>query len=617
MSRTSLPNEPPLLDPARALRLAEDARAFFQSKQDWLRADADLAAHVAQDATLLALEVAIDTGDPHVLAAALDIAHEAARTHDHWELDFAYAAEALLPHVHPITQKTRECARSKLAVMRHATAIALAPRALRSMHGEGDDADREAAQIVFALAHDDDGWVRRSTREALGGIAPPAWSPFFGRDPLAGRTAAEAARLRSALDRAAELLEQESDVHELATALAELPDDLAMPMIEAFIHRRYALRADGCEALLQRWVGSDADGERIVRWLAQCKPRPDIRDAERIGTALARHAHAEAVCLRVVRFMVPLESRRDILLLSAAEAIVKGAWPETADPTPILELALGAPLERAAEPDPNPPPEFDLKTSMILKLALSESGVPERMHEPLVDVFLRGFPGRWARAKTVLRAGLRAIFHPRLREHAEAAVRGDTETEVAWSIAYLISGGHSSESDPKEEAILARASLDPRLRAAMIAELSDFSVFAEALRPRLAEGALTPKDAIEVAHALRIRKHIDFRADEWSAVRTAREALTDVVDRAIAVLVLPPLADWTAEDRAYVERLVERHGDHERVADLVSLTLGKHAATEHVPLLERLLERTPPESRRYVKEALAVCRGEKENPWTL
>lgn len=80
MSRSPLPNEPPLLDAERALRLAEDARAFLQEPAEWAEDDgASLAITAAHDATLLALEVAIDSGDPHLFAATLDVAEERAR----------------------------------------------------------------------------------------------------------------------------------------------------------------------------------------------------------------------------------------------------------------------------------------------------------------------------------------------------------------------------------------------------------------------------------------------------------------------------------------------------------------------------------------------------------
>src|SRR5690606_35568289 len=83
MSRSSLPNEPPLLDPERDLRLAEDARAFLKSPGDWSSAEGSLLAWlVAQDAALLALEVAIDTKDPALLAATLELAEDSARGDD-------------------------------------------------------------------------------------------------------------------------------------------------------------------------------------------------------------------------------------------------------------------------------------------------------------------------------------------------------------------------------------------------------------------------------------------------------------------------------------------------------------------------------------------------------
>ena len=626
MSRSPLPNEPPLLDPERALRLAEDARAFLKSPGDWSSAEGSLLAWlVAQDAALLALEVAIDTKDPALLAATLELAEDAARGDDvafqvH-ELAFSEAAEEILPHVSgPITNLVRECARSKARTLRRATGIALAPRALRSKRGEGDDGDDEALKIVLALTKDDAPWVRTSTREALGGVAPPAWAAFFDRDPLASRSAAEAARLRGPLDRAAALFDEldTRDVSALAGAMAELPDELALPMLDAFMRARNVVSAKGAEPLLERWARLDTDGSRLLAWLEDKKRRDSSpRDGERIGRALAKRPPAERVpiALRVAALIAPLDAPKDIIKLSIAEGVLKEAWPDV-DPTPLLEIALGAPLAQAGEPDPDPTVgRIDIKRSMLIRTALAPRGALAALTEPMIEALLAGFPGRWGRAAAVIRGRLLTIAHPRLRAHAEELMRSGQGTDAGWALHYLMTGGHDPIRDPEPAAILRAAALDPRLRAAMLEHGPPGT--REVLREHLAAGRLAPHEAITVGHSIKVVSKEDLRPDEWTALRRARNETEDVIDRGVALLVVPDsIRDWTAEDHAYLERTIEEHGRHERVASLAALTMEMRADASWIPLLERVLARAPEDAIENVKDALAICRGEKVNPWT-
>ena len=626
MSRSPLPNEPPLLDPERALRLAEDARAFLKSPGDWSSAEGSLLAWlVAQDAALLALEVAIDTKDPALLAATLELAEDAARGDDVAfqvpELAFAEAAEEILPHVSgPITNLVRECARSAARTLRRATGIALAPRALRSMRGEGDDGDDEALKIVLALTKDDAPWVRTSTREALGGVAPPAWAAFFDRDPLASRSAAEAARLRGPLDRAAAIFDEldNRDVSALADAMAELPDELALPMLDAFMRTRNVVSAKGAEPLLERWARLDTDGSRLLAWLrGKNADDADSRDGERIGKALAKRPPAEIVPigLEVARLMAGLEAREEIIRLSTAQGVLKEAWPDV-DPTPLLEVVLGAPLARAAEPDPEPPVgRVDVKRSMLIQVALAPRPALSALAEAMVGAHLAGFPGRWARVAASIRNRLLTIAHPRLRAHAEEVLRSGDGREAAWALHYLLKGGHDPACDPEPDAILRAAALDPRLRAAMVVYQPPGA--REVLREHLAAGRLTPHEAITLGHSIKVVSEEDLRPDEWTALRRARNEAEDVIDRGVALLVVPDsIRDWTAEDHAYLERTIEEHGRHERVASLAARTMEMRADASWIPLLERVLARAPEDAIENVKDALAICRGEKVSPWT-
>ena len=610
MSRSPLPNEPPLLDPERALRLAEDARVFLQEPAEWAEDDgASLAITAAHDATLLALEVAIDTGDPDLLAATLDVAEEAARGRDDlWEFFFASAAKELLPHVGEITNRVRECARSKSNVLRYYTAGALGPRAIRSMRGEGDDADAEAAQIVFALARDKDGWVREGAREALGGAAPPVWAPFFPRDPLASLPAADAARLRGPLDRAAALLDKVDglDASALAAAIEELPDELALPLLEAFVRIPCVLRAKGAEALLERWT-CDADGDRLLAWLAAPPPHGS-GDGQRMGAALARlrSTHAAAIGVRIARFIVEHDDEEHIDRVSLAEATLKACWPDGADPTPLLEPLLGAPIDRAVELGAEP--AYGGGVPPLLHIALAPRAAFAHIVEPLVGAFLAGFPGRWRRVSTGVSLRLLEVSHPKLRAHAEAQLRdGTTNEEIAWALRYLVMGGHDPASDLEPAAILGVAALDPRLRAAMIDDHSLCVAARDLLRRDLSEGALNPHEAIALARVINWSGE-KLTPPEQAAVSRARE-LAELDDRREAMLALPVAEDWTADDQVFVERLLEEHGADGPTAVSVVLAMTQRPARAHVPLLERLLARPlRPDIHAQVRRAIARCR---------
>jgi hypothetical protein len=483
------------------------------------------------------------------------------------------------------------------------------------MRGEGDDADAEAAQIVFALARDEDGWVREGAREALGGAAPPAWAPFFPRDPLASLPAADAARLRGPLDRTAALLDKVDglDVSALAAAIDELPDALALPLLEAFVRIPSVMRAKGAEALLERWTRCDADGARLLAWL-QRPPRDAYGDGKRLGAALARRSSADAAAigLRVARLILGMDEERHVDQLSLAEEMLKESWPADADPTPLLELLVGAPLAEAGDGDPELPPIHDLGIPPLVALAVARGFAVEPTREVLIHAVLAGFPGRWCRWRVAVAHFALEVGDPRLRAHAETLIRSDsTPAELGWALRYLVNGGHDPARDPEPAEILRAASLDPRLRAAMIEE-SHLRVDArEPLRAQLAAGLLSPHEAIQVAFWIVLGDRDALRPDEWPAVRRARAEAADPRDRADAALVLPmSVGDWTDDDHAFIETLVDELGHDEHVADRVSSALEGRPALEHVPLLERLL--THPhseETREEIEEAIKVCRG--------
>lgn len=580
MPRSPLRNEPPLLDADRAIRLVEDATALRRSfpELDDIRLEMVLS-KLPFDAALFALETAADTGDPRVLAAALDLTI-ARRDPTRIEYELASIAQVILPNITEVDNRVRDCARSKSSELRAYTAMGLGERALRSMRGEGDEVDAEAASIVFALTKDEDNFVRKCAREALGGAAPPAWAPFFARDPLATRPAAEAAGLRGPLDRAAEALEKgvHKDATPLAEAIAELPDELAGPILDAWMRATGGWSKRGAEPLVDRWLALDE--ERLVAW-ARETDFMDIHAAQRsIAPALRRRGDVDG-CMRLAQLCLELGADDDETSRMASLAdLLAHAWPEEADPTALLELGLGAPLAEAGalawDED-----SHSYARAKLREIALAPRAGLEALLEPLAGALVAGFPGRWEKDAKTIRERLIELAHPALRAHAEAWLRGDDEDAIAWALRHLVRGGHEPDRDPPPEALLRDAARDARLRAVMLTEPELRSAAQELLRIRLVE--LGAGERIDLAASL-IDAGEALAPEEWAAVRAARGAIEEPAE---ALFALPPPEAWTEEDGAFVRGLIDAAltGPSDPGAFVGRLVTALTARPRHEPLL--------------------------------
>lgn len=583
--RVALLHEPALLEPERAIRLVEDAGAFMRGPRDDYHALDRFAARTALEAAHLALETAIDTGDPRVLDAALDLATERVRWEalEHLEDDLASASGPIFASLTEITNRVRDCARSASPRLRMHTAKGLGPRAQRALKGEGDEVDAEAARIVVALTKDAHAQVRGAAREALGGAAPPAWPTFFVRDPLAAMPANEAAELRAPLDRAAEALERGvlKDAGPLAAAIAALPDELAAPILEAWIRTPYATGATSAEPLLERWLDLDPDGERTVAWLRTLRIDDGVLHAgQHLGAVLRGRSReqARAVALRVARL---LPESRQTGARHNAEQLVEAAWPEEEDPTPLLEIAFGGSFAEAAAL-----PEDERRAtdaSGLVRMALEAAPRFDALMDALVEAFLAGFPGRLA---CLSRAKERLVTHahPRLRAHAEALLREGEGEPLGWALRYLADGGHDPAADPPVATFLSNAARDPRLRAAMMKVASLREPAKKALRDQLAAGELPPAEAISVAHTILSSGALE--PEEWAVVRAARTELEDPRERASAAAATPAHDEWTPEDHAYVESVLSSSDE----AAILSLALRWVKREEDEPALRALLD---------------------------
>jgi hypothetical protein len=325
--------------------------------------------------------------------------------------------------------------------------------------------------------------------------------------------------------------------------------------------------------------------------------------------------------MRVARWMRPRDFGEHLPAIELGREILEHGWPPDADPTPLFELALGAPLPRAAAEEPPADDEHDLTRSVLLEIALAPRPSLALVLDTLIDALIAGCPGRWSVTSHFLRDRLVEVAHPRLRALAEAWLHDGPES-AGWALQHLIAGGHDPEHDPPPAAILAAAAADPRLRPAMYWHNALRRGAAEALRAQLAEGALPPAEAVELARALSTIDKATLSDPEQAAIRVAREALAaldppDLDALSWAATLMPPdAAAWTAQDHGFLERLIDAHGADVAVTVRVALTLeqrGPDAAL--AALCERLLPVCAPDERDVVKKALAVCRGERKNIW--
>lgn len=620
MSRIRLTHDQPLCTVEEAFTLLAQAKAFIDQPEDdvlervrpiWM-----LKHRAALDASLVALEVATDTGDPHLLSAALEGAYES----EEWgrlerEEVYATAAEEILPGMATITNVVRDCVRSDSADLRAAAAKGLGARALRALQGGGDPVDAEAARIVTTLMQDPDPDVRRQARKSLGGLAPPAWLTFFASDPLASRSAADAARLRAPLDAAAEALEKGLYQHGQAfeDAIAALPNDLAVPILESWMRSEGTLfRASS--SLLDRWVLGDENGERVVRWIMEDHKEVSYH-CEKVAEAVRRAPREQLVacCLRAARsVMGPDESETTRYALGR---FLENAWPSDADRTPLLEIAFGTPLAEAAKTLPTEKPFGTRHDYPILKLAFAQGPGLEALKDTLIDIFVAGAPGLWASTMWVLKDAIATFQDVRLRACAEAQL-SKGEDEATWALSYLTGIGHDPEVDPPILRTLTTAIQHPATRKAVLRSPDLIAKVKRPLRGLLTRDDLTPEELIEIAtragNAKNSKEGFDFTDEEMVIIRTARVLLQDETSVAFALHLIPPFPGWTEKDHEFVTRALHRFGEDGPVTLTLAKILEDAASPALLPIAEELSRIATPHASRWVRRAVEACRPKSE-----
>jgi len=615
MSRIRLSEDQPLCTVEEAFALLAQAKAFIEQPEDhnFSRHEPHslrlLKHRAALDASLVAVEVATDTGDAHLLAAALDGACEA----DAWdrledEYVFVVAVEEILPKQPEITNRIRECARSRSPLLRAATAKGLGARAVRSLQGMGDEVDAEAARMVVELSKDTDAEVRKSARTSLAGMAPPAWLTFFPSDPLACRSAADAALHRAPLDAAAEALEKGLHQHaqDFANAIALLPDDLALPILEAWTRMKGALAREGAATLLDRWIRGDDDGQRLLRWLLDTKHEEAIFHSVTVASALRRAPPTQTLraCMSLADALVRSEENLRQYHLSQ---VLEHAWPADTDRIPLLEVALGTSIPEAS----NAPP-WKRNDAALFQLSLAPGPGLEPLKDVLIDAFLAGAPGRWQSALWRLEKSTLNFRDPRLRAHAEHQLN-EGGKGLAWALEYLTGTGHDKAADAPVDQVLSAFIRQPVTRAAIL-KLPQVAQKAKGLlRAMILQPDLAPEEVIDLASAVGVAhaENDSFTAEEMQAIRTARLLMEEDHNLTKSLNLLPKFPDWTEEDHAFVTHVVHRFGAG-RVSLFLSQVLENAASPTLLPLAEELLRISAPAAKSWARRAVKACRPEQE-----
>jgi hypothetical protein len=326
-----------------------------------------------------------------------------------------------------------------------------------------------------------------------------------------------------------------------------------------------------------------------------------------------------------------------------AEALTR-AWPETLDPTPIVELVLALPDIKD--------PCFSVG-SMLVKVLDKREQWPGPLLERLMVAQQQGFPGHWKHFRQVVEEHLERLEVPRRRRLAEQALSNSNDEVVRWGLGQLFTRlPHSGKKESRAQA-LERVWQQPRLREQLIHYYPKLVV--PLLRRELRQGQLTLFEASQAMHQIRrlyggvaeepslgpkpeserekerreqrkeVRELLGPRSlrgppteVEWSAFRTGRDRGfgfgDDLQKRKVywfpEMEVVPPGAEWHPADRAFFWRAVKfwfatRNGELcEQLLRLIALK----PLREDLLILEKLHWA---DNRRYRrgKEYYAVARA--------
>lgn len=587
MTRAPAPHAPPLMDPADALALARAVVALEGGS--WSDRRAGRLYDAARALVLLLLEVAADSGDPALLDALVSsIAERGAGRDDDAKWQLHHLASHHASVAPSIDNALRDAARLPVPLIRSGIAAGLSERAQRALSGQGDATDDEARAIVQALTRDADVDVRATARQALGGYAETAWAPYFSRNPLDAMPADRAAALRGPLDAAAAALE----IHRtpgLKAALDALPDELALPLLDAWMRLTHPFFSDDKDALLARWTQLDTDASHFaVRVREGDLDRALLGDNALLGQAIGRLPEAQRVAFGTTLAELLVSPSEDGKISRwSLGGLLAQIWPEDRDPSPLLDIASRA----RADPD---------DAVYLIERVLSLPAITLAL-DGLVDQYLARAPGMTTSHRVLLAKHLAAHAHPRLRAEADVLVRSGDEAERGWALHYLLGAGHDRARDPSKGRIAVAALDVPALRPLVLGSPVLRPMAGAELRKRLRAARLTGDDALLACWDEPPEFFATLPEKITAILREAREAAAEPRE---AVHSLPPVSMWTERDWAWVERAGAT--DH----FMFALALGRHADAALVPLLERWLAASKGGTRRILERALQKCRGE-------
>jgi hypothetical protein len=644
------------LDPGQIESIAEVAFAALEGYATFMdrhvgRGEAEHARmgddfDAAIEALRFCATIAGRTGDAAFAPLLHDIGAELTRWAEHASRHrdvVALAVRALLRRGAAVDDGIELLARHQLACVRQEVAQGLAAA------GAG-------LPLLEALARDPNADVRTAALAKLATVRDiPWWSSAFPSDPIGRLSPAEAARHRGALEAVAKAAAGRGDG--LAAAIKKLPDPFAAEAAEAALGDPTAHRQSGGPAiaaeLLVRPGGVDALVRLAAKWAAG-DDRHRVYAGEHVAAEAAaaipkkRRLALALTLARVAAAAAPGPEREPGTAASILAKVAGAAFPAGADPTPLLEIALGMPHEAG---------ETDGVSHRLLEPLAAESANLRRCWARLFEARLAGWPGAYRhlhqRDAILMRAPARL-----LRRAAEQALVSEDDDTATWALSALLGPAHDRARDGTRAAVVRRFFAEPRYRALLgrtgaLAELAIPELRAELRAGRLgfaaARNALTwitclwggaapivyfgstreaPAKDPGKAERAKLKGLLGPAAlqgpptdEEWERYRAARAAEPphDWITWREQMALMPP-GPWHAADRALLDLcLAEARAGEGGHAWLAAMAVAGKPCVEDAALMDELAAMPDDRDHGYVlenrlrfREALGLATGDEE-----
>jgi hypothetical protein len=373
----------------------------------------------------------------------------------------------------PADKEISEIARSKDPRLRFAVAAGLRPR------GPAERA------LLEELAADTAVHVRDAAKKTLVEVGEvPWWKGKFESDPAARLLPDEVERVKPALVRVSELLDQpryklvgvRGDPGPLLAELALLPDELAVEVLRKlcgpFDAHAASFAGPLLVHLLSREGGVDAFDRLLARW-AEDEPtavlaKETIVAAAREPGGAVRRELCELLLQRAAG--QPAVDRLSGYANPArlAAEVVASAWPPGEDISPVFEVILrlaGEQLELELN--------GRLKDAIVEALAsiLTNEEADARLVIPrALEARILGYPKEYSLFSSAADTLLSRLDREPLRAAAERAVDSEDEGTVRWGLTRLLEEAFDEARDGDPIDRVRGFFAHPRLRGAILAD---------------------------------------------------------------------------------------------------------------------------------------------------